>query len=135
MCIVEATAAWEWRSCLGHSLGAKSLVAAVQFLLRVYVDQDSGWPCGHPSSLWSCWASRGKTEALTQNSIGKQGQAHQDTVMQPATSNAEWQPGLLASASHKPLLFSPTSIFYLCDPEIVPLFYGLCILHNKPTSN
>lgn len=37
MFIVEAAAAWEGRSCLGHNLGAKRLVAAVQLHLRACV--------------------------------------------------------------------------------------------------
>lgn len=50
MFVVEAAAAaWEVRSRLGHNLGAKSLVAALQLHLRARVDRASNWPRGRPS--------------------------------------------------------------------------------------
>lgn len=74
------------RSCFGHNLGAKSLVAAVQLHLRVRAAWASNWPHGHPSLLlrWSCWALRGKTEVLTWNlSIGKGRPGYSNAALPP----------------------------------------------------
>lgn len=86
MFFVEAAAAWEVRSCFGHNLGAKSLVAAVQLHLRVRAAWASNWPHGHPSLLprWSCWALRGKSKVLTRNlSIGKGRHGYSNAALPP----------------------------------------------------
>lgn len=122
MFFVEAAAAWEARACLGHSLGAKSLIMAVQL----------------PSAS-ACWLSQRLAPwppvPLTtlkllvpesRNSIGRWGQMWIEWWSSTSTKT-EQQPRALASADYEMLSFSPNSIFYFRDPEIVTLFSGLSL--------
>lgn len=134
MFFVEAAAAWEARSCFGHNLGAKSLVAAVQLHLRVRAAWASNWPHGHPSLSPSCWALRGKTKVLTWNlSIGKGRRGYSDAalpLLMPSGNLGCWT---VPVTSH--FYFHLTASSTCVILKYLLLFSDLCISCNEATSN
>lgn len=98
-----AAATWKARFCFGHNQAAKSLVAASSASAWWVSQQPAPWLPTPLSPCWSCWASRGKTKALSpEYCTGRWGWMWIQCC-RPTSANAQWQPGLLARTGCEPL--------------------------------